>query len=113
MYFLYLYWVINIGKKAAFHTLGCKLNYSETSTISRLFEEQGYQKVEFDQPADVYVINTCSVTANADKECKQIVKQALKVSPNAFIVVTGCYAQLKPDQISNISGVDLVISTLR
>lgn len=96
-------------KKVAFHTLGCKLNFSETSTISRLFEEQGYQKVEFKEPSDVYVINTCSVTANADKECKQIVKSALSTSPDAYIVVVGCYAQLKPEEIANIDGVDLVL----
>ncbi len=96
-------------KKVAFHTLGCKLNFSETSTIARLFEGEGYQKVDFSQPSDVYVINTCSVTANADKECKQIVKAALNVSPEAFIVVVGCYAQLKPEEIANIEGVDLVL----
>ncbi|MBL0329678.1 MAG: tRNA (N(6)-L-threonylcarbamoyladenosine(37)-C(2))-methylthiotransferase MtaB [Bacteroidetes bacterium] len=96
-------------KKVAFHTLGCKLNFSETSTIARLFEEQGYQKVDFKQPSDVYVINTCSVTANADKECKQIVKSALSISPEAYVVVVGCYAQLKPEEISNIEGVDLVL----
>ncbi|MES2397337.1 MAG: tRNA (N(6)-L-threonylcarbamoyladenosine(37)-C(2))-methylthiotransferase MtaB, partial [Bacteroidota bacterium] len=96
-------------KKVAFHTLGCKLNFSETSTIARLFEEQGYQKVDFKEPSDVYVINTCSVTANADKECKQIVKAALNVSPEAYVVVVGCYAQLKPEEISNIEGVDLVL----
>ncbi|CAN5552653.1 tRNA (N(6)-L-threonylcarbamoyladenosine(37)-C(2))-methylthiotransferase MtaB [soil metagenome] len=96
-------------KKVAFHTLGCKLNFSETSTIARLFEDQGYQKVDFKQPSDVYVINTCSVTANADKECKQIVKSALSVSPDAYVVVVGCYAQLKPEEIANIEGVDLVL----
>jgi threonylcarbamoyladenosine tRNA methylthiotransferase MtaB len=96
-------------KKAAFHTLGCKLNFSETSTISRLFEEQGYLKVDFNESADVYVINTCSVTANADKECKLIVKNALSISPDAYIAVIGCYAQLKPEEIANIEGVDLVL----
>lgn len=96
-------------KKVAFHTLGCKLNFSETSTIARLFEEQGYQKVDFHLPADVYVINTCSVTANADKECKQIVKNALNVSPDAYVAIIGCYAQLKPEEIANIDGVDLVL----
>lgn len=96
-------------KKVAFHTLGCKLNFSETSTIARLFQDQGYQKVDFSQPSDVYVINTCSVTANADKECKQIVKSALNVSPDAYVVVVGCYAQLKPEEIANIEGVDLVL----
>jgi threonylcarbamoyladenosine tRNA methylthiotransferase MtaB len=96
-------------KKVAFHTLGCKLNFSETSTIARLFEEQGYVKVDFKTPADVYVINTCSVTANADKECKLIVKSALTISPDAYIIVIGCYAQLKPEEIANIDGVDLVL----
>ncbi|MGZ4077357.1 MAG: tRNA (N(6)-L-threonylcarbamoyladenosine(37)-C(2))-methylthiotransferase MtaB [Bacteroidia bacterium] len=89
--------------------MGCKLNFSETSTIARLFEEQGYRKVDFKQPSDVYVINTCSVTANADKECKQIVKSALAVSPDAYVVIVGCYAQLKPEEIANIEGVDLVL----
>ncbi len=96
-------------KKVAFHTLGCKLNFSETSAIARLFEEQGYLKVDFKESSDVYVINTCSVTANADKECKQIVKSALNVSPDAYIVIVGCYAQLKPEEIANIEGVDLVL----
>jgi threonylcarbamoyladenosine tRNA methylthiotransferase MtaB len=100
---------MNTGKKVAFHTLGCKLNYSETSAIARLFTEQGFEKVDFKSAADVYVINTCSVTENADKECRQIVRSALSVSPNAFIVVVGCYAQLKPEEISNIEGVDLVL----
>jgi threonylcarbamoyladenosine tRNA methylthiotransferase MtaB len=100
---------MNTPRKVAFHTLGCKLNYSETSAISRLFEKKGYNKVEFDQPSDVYVINTCSVTANADKECKQIVRNALQVSPEAFVVIIGCYAQLKPEEISRIDGVDLVL----
>ncbi|MBN8696137.1 MAG: tRNA (N(6)-L-threonylcarbamoyladenosine(37)-C(2))-methylthiotransferase MtaB [Bacteroidetes bacterium] len=96
-------------KKVAFHTLGCKLNFSETSTIARLFQQNGYEKVDFTAPSDVYVINTCSVTANADKECKQIVKNALSVSPEAYVVVVGCYAQLKPEEIANIDGVDLVL----
>lgn len=98
-----------IGKKAAFHTLGCKLNFSETSSIARLMIEKGFEKVDFSEQADVYVINTCSVTENADKECKTIVKNALKIAPNAFIAVVGCYAQLKPDEISNIEGVDVVL----
>lgn len=100
---------MNTAKKVAFHTLGCKLNFSETSTISRLFEEKGYEKVKFESPADVFVINTCSVTANADKECKQIVKSALSISPEAYVVVVGCYAQLKPNEIAQIDGVDLVL----
>ncbi|MBA3663338.1 MAG: tRNA (N(6)-L-threonylcarbamoyladenosine(37)-C(2))-methylthiotransferase MtaB [Bacteroidetes bacterium] len=97
------------GKSVAFHTLGCKLNFSETSTIARLFQEKGFVKKEFSQPADVYVINTCSVTENADKECRTIVKGALARNPEAFIAVVGCYAQLKPGEISNIPGVDVVL----
>lgn len=97
------------GKTVSFHTLGCKLNFSETSTIARLMQEKGFQKIPFDNGADVCVINTCSVTENADKECKQIVKQALSKNPETFIAVVGCYAQLKPDEISNIDGVDVVL----
>ncbi len=97
------------GKTVSFHTLGCKLNFSETSTIARLMQEKGFQKIAFDQGADVCVINTCSVTENADKECKQIVKSALAKNPDTFIAVVGCYAQLKPDEISNIEGVDVVL----
>ena len=93
----------------AYYTQGCKLNFSETSTISRQLTNEGYQKVDFKQVADIYVINTCSVTENADKECKRLVRTALKTSPNAFIVIVGCYAQLKPEQISQIDGVDLVL----
>ncbi|TND08882.1 MAG: MiaB-like tRNA modifying enzyme [Bacteroidetes bacterium] len=93
----------------AFHTLGCKLNYSETSAIGRTLEEAGWQKTEFPAPADLYVINTCSVTANADKECKLIVRQALAQKPDACVVVIGCYAQLKPQEIAAIEGVDLVL----
>ena len=96
-------------KKVAFYTLGCKLNYSETSSISRLFEQKGYQKVEFSEGADIYVINTCSVTDNADKKCRKVVKEALKHSPNAFITIVGCYAQLKPQEIAEIPGVDAVL----
>jgi threonylcarbamoyladenosine tRNA methylthiotransferase MtaB len=97
------------GKKVAFHTLGCKLNFSETSTIARDFEKEGYAQVDFSQLADVYVINTCSVTHNADKECKYWVKQALKSNPDAYTVIVGCYAQLQPEEISQIDGVDLVL----
>jgi threonylcarbamoyladenosine tRNA methylthiotransferase MtaB len=97
------------GKTVSFHTLGCKLNFSETSTIARLMQEKGFEKIAFDQGADVCVINTCSVTENADKECKQIVKSALAKNPETFIAVVGCYAQLKPDEISNIEGVDVVL----
>ncbi len=98
-----------LNKTVAFHTLGCKLNFSETSTIARMFQEKGFIKKTFNEPADVYVINTCSVTENADKECKLIVKNALAQNPEAFIAVVGCYAQLKPEEISNIAGVDVVL----
>jgi threonylcarbamoyladenosine tRNA methylthiotransferase MtaB len=97
------------GKTVAFHTLGCKLNFSETSTIARLFQEKGFVKKNFQEPADVYVINTCSVTENADRECRSIVKGALAKNPEAFIAVIGCYAQLKPEEISGIEGVDVVL----
>ncbi|PBQ34125.1 tRNA (N(6)-L-threonylcarbamoyladenosine(37)-C(2))-methylthiotransferase MtaB [Sphingobacteriaceae bacterium] len=97
------------GKTVAFHTLGCKLNFSETSTIARLFQEKGFEKKTFNDAADVYVINTCSVTENADRECKAIVKGALAKNPEAFIAVVGCYAQLKPEEISRIEGVDVVL----
>ena len=93
----------------AFHTLGCKLNFAETSTIARLFTEKGFEKKKFEEAADVYVINTCSVTENADKECRTIVKQALQRNPEAFIAIVGCYAQLKPEEISGIPGVDVVL----
>lgn len=96
-------------KTVAFHTLGCKLNFAETSTIARNLINNGYKRVEFDQYSDVYVINTCSVTANADKECKTIVKNALKSNPDGFVVVIGCYAQLKPEEIAEMEGVDLVL----
>ena len=96
-------------KTVAFHTLGCKLNFAETSTIARQLIGAGYEKVEFDDPAQVYVINTCSVTDNADKECKFHVKRAVKANPDGLVVVLGCYAQLKPEEISAIEGVDLVL----
>jgi threonylcarbamoyladenosine tRNA methylthiotransferase MtaB len=96
-------------KTVAFHTLGCKLNFSETSSIERLFEEQGYSAVPFDQGADIFVINTCSVTDFADRKCRNIVRSALRKSPNARVVVVGCYAQLKPKEIAEIPGVDLVL----
>lgn len=96
-------------KTAAYHTLGCKLNFAETSTIARNLTEAGYEKVSFDERADVYVINTCSVTEAADKECKYHVKRAMKANPEGLVVVVGCYAQLKPEEISNIEGVDLVL----
>lgn len=96
-------------KTVAFHTLGCKLNFAETSTIARQLIGAGYKKVDFDEPANVYVINTCSVTDNADKECKYHVKRAVKANPDGLVVVLGCYAQLKPEEISAIDGVDLVL----
>ncbi|MEX6687379.1 tRNA (N(6)-L-threonylcarbamoyladenosine(37)-C(2))-methylthiotransferase MtaB [Danxiaibacter flavus] len=96
-------------RSVAFHTLGCKLNFSETSTLSRMLEEDGFEKKEFDDLADVYVINTCSVTDNADKECRQIVRRIQRKSPESLVVITGCYAQLKPKEISEIPGVDLVL----
>ena len=96
-------------RSVAFYTLGCKLNYSETSSIGRLFEEAGYSEVPFEQGADVYVVNTCSVTDFADRKCRQIVRRALKHAPDAKVVVVGCYAQLKPEEIASIPGVDLVL----
>src|SRR5437588_8977949 len=97
------------NRKIALHTLGCKLNFSETSAIGRILQEQGFEKVDFSDRADYYIINTCSVTENADKETKQVVKSALKTNPNAKIVIVGCYAQLKPEEISKIKGVSLVL----
>ena len=96
-------------KKVAFYTLGCKLNFSETSTIARNFVNEGFSRVEFNQPADVYVINTCSVTDNADKRFKTIVKSALKTNPEAYLIAVGCYAQLKPEELAAVDGVDLVL----
>ncbi len=96
-------------KKVAFYTLGCKLNYSETSTIGRMFESRGYQKVEFNENPDIFIINTCSVTENADKKCKKIVKEANRVNPDGYVAIIGCYAQLKPQEISEIEGVDAVL----
>lgn len=98
-----------MNRSVAFYTLGCKLNFSETSTIGRQLAGEGYRKVAFEEGADVYVINTCSVTDNADKKCKKIVKEALRHNPQAFITVIGCYAQLKPKEIAGIPGVDLVL----
>lgn len=96
-------------RTVAFHTLGCKLNYSETSALARLFESSGYLPVKFEEEADIYVLNTCSVTEQADRECRKIVRQAMRRQPDAFVVVTGCYAQLKPQEIADIPGVDLVL----
>src|SRR4051812_25624790 len=96
-------------KKVAFYTLGCKLNYSETSSISRKFEEKGYRKVDFTEKPDIFIINTCSVTENADKKCHKIVREARAISPDAYVAIIGCYAQLKPKEISEIPGVDAVL----
>ena len=100
---------MNTKRSVAFHTLGCKLNFSETSTLSRQLEQEGFEKRAFTDKADVYVINTCSVTENADKECRQLVRRIQRHSPESFVVITGCYAQLKPKEISEIPGVDLVL----
>lgn len=97
------------NKKVAFYTLGCKLNFSETSTIARNFQQDGFERVDFEEPADIYVINTCSVTDNADKQFKQIVKKALKINEKAFVAAVGCYAQLKPEELAAVDGVDLVL----
>lgn len=102
---------MNGQKKVAFYTLGCKLNFSETSTISRNFKKEGFERVNFEEVADIYVINTCSVTDNADKRFKTIVKNALKVNEKAFIIAIGCYAQLQPDELAAVDGVDLVLGT--
>jgi threonylcarbamoyladenosine tRNA methylthiotransferase MtaB len=96
-------------KKVAFYTLGCKLNFSETSTISRTFEDKGFKKVGFQEKPDVFIINTCSVTENADKKCKKIVKEAQKINPDGYVAIIGCYAQLKPQEIAEIEGVDAVL----
>jgi threonylcarbamoyladenosine tRNA methylthiotransferase MtaB len=96
-------------KKVAFYTLGCKLNFSETSTIARNFQDEGFDRVDFEEVADMYVINTCSVTENADKQFKQVVRKAMKLNDKAFIAAIGCYAQLKPEELANVDGVDLVL----
>ncbi len=100
---------MNVEKRVAFYTLGCKLNFSETSTIARNFVNEGFERVEFEESADVYVINTCSVTENADKRFKSVVKSALKTNENAFVIGVGCYAQLKPKELAAVDGVDLVL----
>jgi len=97
------------NKKVAFYTLGCKLNFSETSTIARNFKDEGFDRVDFEEVADIYVINTCSVTENADKQFKQIVKKAMKLNDKAFVAAVGCYAQLKPEELAAVDGVDLVL----
>ena len=96
-------------KKVAFYTLGCKLNFSETSTIARNFQDEGFDRVDFEEFADMYVINTCSVTENADKQFKQIVRKAMKINDKAFVAAIGCYAQLKPEELAAVDGVDLVL----
>lgn len=100
-----------MNKTVSFYTLGCKLNYSETSTISKEFVEKGFAKVEFNEIADVYVINTCTVTENAEKDCRQIVRRALRQNPEAYIIITGCYAQLRAEEIAKIDGVDAVLGS--
>lgn len=100
---------MNPSKKVALYTLGCKLNFSETSSIARMFQEEGFARVDFNDTPDVFVINTCSVTENADKKCKQLVRKAKKVNPDAFIAIIGCYAQLKPEEIAKIHGVNMVL----
>lgn len=100
-----------MSKKVALHTLGCKLNFSETSTIGKQFKNNGFEITDFKNPADVYVINTCTVTENAERECRQIVRRALRNNPKAFIAVVGCYAQLRPDEISHIEGVDIILGS--
>src|SRR5450755_491355 len=105
----YLCALMSGPKTVAFHTLGCKLNFSETSSISRLMEKEGFEKISFESLADIYVINTCSVTENADKECRYLVRQIQRKAPESFVVITGCYAQLKPKEIAQIPGVDLVL----
>ncbi len=99
------------GKKAAFYTLGCKLNFSETSTIAGSFKEVGFERVEFNDKADVYVINTCSVTNQGDKESRNIIRKAVRKNPNAMVIVVGCYSQLKPEEVGHIEGVDMVLGT--
>lgn len=98
-----------MSKRVAFYTLGCKLNFSETSTIARMFEKKGYEKVEFNEHPDIFVINTCSVTENADKKCRKVVNEAKKINPDSFVAIIGCYAQLKPTEISEIQGVNAVL----
>ena len=96
-------------KKVAFYTLGCKLNFSETSTIARDFQNEGFERVDFEETADIYVINTCSVTDNADKQFKQIVKKAMKLNDKAFVAAVGCYAQLKPEELAAVDGVEVLV----
>jgi threonylcarbamoyladenosine tRNA methylthiotransferase MtaB len=99
-------------KKVAFYTLGCKLNFSETSTIARNFQDEGFDRVDFEEVADMYVINTCSVTENADKQFKQVVKKAMKLNNKAFVAAIGCYAQLKPEELAAVDGVESPIISM-
>ena len=99
-----------MSKKVNFHTLGCKLNFSESSTIARQFEQGGFERVSPTEPADICIINSCSVTEHADKKCRNIIRKLHRRNPNAIIAVTGCYAQLKPYEIAEIEGVDIVLS---
>ena len=96
-------------KKVAFHTFGCKLNFSETSTISRLFEDSGIAKVALEEQPDIFIVNTCSVTENADKRCKQLVRKVKRLNPECYVVIVGCFAQLKPNEIAKMDGVDMVL----
>jgi threonylcarbamoyladenosine tRNA methylthiotransferase MtaB len=100
-----------MNRTVALHTLGCKLNYSETSSISNQFLERGFKLTEFEEAADVYVLNTCSVTESAERECRQVIRRALRQNPQAFVIVTGCYAQLRPEEIAHIEGVDFVLGS--
>lgn len=100
-----------MGKSVSLHTLGCKLNYSETSTLAGKFNEKGFALKEYGESSDLFVLNTCSVTENADKECRQIIRSVLNKNPDTYIVVTGCYAQLQPHEIASIHGVDLVLGS--
>ena len=100
-----------MNRTVALHTLGCKLNYSETSSISNQFLERGFKLAEFEEAADVYVLNTCSVTESAERECRQVIRRALRQNPQAFVIVTGCYAQLRPEEIAHIEGVDFVLGS--
>jgi len=100
-----------MSKTVALHTVGCKLNFSETSTIGSQFLNKGYEVVEFKEKADIYVFNTCTVTEHADRECRQLVRRALRQNPNAYVIVTGCYAQLRPEEISHIQGVDAILGS--
>ncbi|MBU0764788.1 MAG: radical SAM protein, partial [Bacteroidetes bacterium] len=102
---------MSVKKKIAFHTLGCKLNFSETSAVSRLFDTEEYTRVDFNDRADIYIINTCTVTGNADRKCRQAIKKAIASSSDAIVIVMGCYSQLYADEVKNITGISLVTGT--